>query len=287
MANPSHNGLRIWEARQNTPRPAAPAEVVPEALKALAVELGRHETLRAGGSHAAEVLSLQWYRDLQTVRHQRQGRWMPALLEFGRHAGERLLGLGAGLGSDLVEYASAGAEVVAACPSSAQLALIRRHFELRGLSGVFLHASPLTLPLESSSIDVVSLTGLLHETAEPAKLVGEIYRVLKPGGKLLAMLPARYDVDYWRPYLAFGEPREPQEPNPLLHSAVRFGAAQTRQLFGRFIEGRLYQRHLRRGEVPHLYRWLPMAVLERCVGRLLVYKANKPVTSAISEQAAA
>jgi SAM-dependent methyltransferase len=212
---------------------------------------------------------------------------MTALLEFGRHAGERLLGLGAGVGSDLVEYALQGAEVVAACPSATQLALIRRNFELRSLSGVFLHASPLTLPLESSTIDVVSLTGLLHEMDEPEKLVCEIYRVLKPGGKLLAVLPARYDVDYWRPYLAFGEPREPQEPNPLLHAARRFGAAQTKQLFGRFIEGRLYRRHLRRGEVPHLYRWLPLSLLERFVGRLLVFKANKPVSSAISEQAAA
>jgi len=39
--------------------------------------------------------------------------------------------------------------------------------------------------------------------------------------------------------------------------------------------------------VPHLYRWLPLVLLERWVGRLLVFKANKPVTSAISEQAAA
>src|SRR5262249_26971110 len=145
----------------------------------------------------------------------------------------------------------------------------------------------LTLPLESSSIDVVNLTGLVHEAADPAKLVGEIYRVLKPGGKLLAVLPSRYDVDYWRPYVAFGEPREPQEPNPLLHAVRRFSAAQTRQLFAKFVEGRTYRRHLRRGEVPHLYRWLPLGVLERCVGRLLVHKANKPVSSAISEQAAA
>src|SRR5262249_12927868 len=156
------------------------------------------EPLRAGFSHSdAELLSAQWFHELQTVRHLRQGRWMPALLEFGRHAGERLLGLGCGLGSDLVQYAAAGVEVVAACTSAAQMTLVRRHFELRGLSGVFLHASPVALPLESSSIDVVNLTGLLHESAEPEKVVGEIYRVLKPGGKLLAVLPARYDVDYW------------------------------------------------------------------------------------------
>jgi ubiquinone/menaquinone biosynthesis C-methylase UbiE len=289
MADSSFNGLRIWEVRPSPPRAAAPppAAELPESLKTLGAELGRHEPLRSGVNRDGDVLSLQWYHGLQTVRHQRQGRWMSALLEFGRHAGERLLGLGAGLGSDLVEYAAAGAEVVVACPSAQQMALVRRNFELRGLSGAFLHAGATALPLESSSIDVVSLTGELHEAADPAKVVAEIYRVLKPGGKLLAVLPARYDVDYWRPYLAFGEPREPQEPNPLLHAARRFSGAEAKQLFSRFVEARLYRRHLRRGEVPHLYRWLPLVVLERWVGRLLVFKANKPVSSAVSEQAAA
>src|SRR5438874_10007836 len=59
----------------------------------LAVELGHHETLRCGPARDQDVVfSLPWYRNLQSVRHLRQGRWMPALLEFGRHAGERLLG---------------------------------------------------------------------------------------------------------------------------------------------------------------------------------------------------
>ena len=32
---------------------------------------------------------------------------------------------------------------------------------------------------------------------DPAALVEEVYRVLKPGGKVLALTPARYGVDYW------------------------------------------------------------------------------------------
>ena len=63
--------------------------------------------------------------------------------------------------SDLVQYARHGVEVVCACSSAEQLALIRRNFELRGLQGSFLHAAPAVLPLESSSIDVgLPLSGL-------------------------------------------------------------------------------------------------------------------------------
>ena len=38
---------------------------------------------------------------------------------------------------------------------------------------------------------------------------------------------------------------------------------------------------------PHLWRWLPIALLERIMGRLLLFKGFKPVSAAIGEQAAA
>lgn len=292
MADPSFGGLRIWDGKQPTgPRTPIPAALdePPSAHLALAEQLCKYETLRATAStgERAETLSLQWYLDLQRVRHNRQGHWMPAKLEFTRHAGERLLGLGHNLGSDLVEYARFGAEVIAACPVLDQLALIRRNFELRGLKGAFLHASPINLPLESCSIDVVSLMGLLNDLPEPRALIEEIYRVLKPGGKLIALLPAKRDIDYYRRYIAFGEPRPADERHPLLHASTRYRAGELPPLFARFGEPQSSKRHLRRSEVPHLYRWLPLSLLERLAGRLLIFKAFKPVSSALPEQLAA
>jgi SAM-dependent methyltransferase len=237
-----------------------------------------------------ESLTLQWYLELEELRHRRQGRWIPSLLEFGKHAGERLLGLGSSLGSDLVQYAHHGAEVVSVCASAEQLALIRRNFELRGLVGTFLHAAPLCLPLESCSIDVVCLSGPLPEPARLSELLDEVYRVLKPGGKVLAVLPARYDVDFWARWFYPGHRslhRREAPPGLLDPSARRFHGRELKLLFHRFHEPRLYKRHLRRSEVPHLWRWLPIGLLERLMGRLLVFKAFKPVSAAIGEQAAA
>ena len=97
---------------------------------------------------------MQWYLDIENSRHSRHGRWIPRLLEFGKHAGERLLCVGGGLGTDWLQYARHGAAVVVCSPSGTQLALVRRNFELRGLSGRFLHAAPAALPLEAASIDV-------------------------------------------------------------------------------------------------------------------------------------
>ena len=220
------------------------------------------------------------------ARHNRQGRWIPRLLEFAKHGGETLLGLGNGLGTDLVQYARHGADVIACCPSADHLALIQRNFELRGLRGVHLHANPQAVPLESASIDVVCVSNLLQDILEPQAVIEEIYRVLKPGGKVLAVTPARFDIDFWRRrFLPWHRwQRDRTSPTP---AAFTFSARALRQLFCQFVESRIYKRHLRRAEVPHLWRWMPHPLLERLFGRLLVIKAFKPLTAAIALQTAA
>ena len=83
------------------------------------------EAFHANGRiyEGAEPFTLQWFLDIENSRHGRQGRWIPRLLEFVKHGGETLLGLGNGLGTDWIQYARHGAEVIACCPAAEQLAL--------------------------------------------------------------------------------------------------------------------------------------------------------------------
>lgn len=230
----------------------------------------------------AEPYTLQWFLNIENHRHSKHGRWIPRLLEFAKHSNEILLGLGNGLGTDWLQYARHGAEVVVCSPSADHLALIHRNFELRGLGGRFLHAVPDSLPLESASIDVACMSGLLEEVPDPRTVIGEVYRVLKPGGKVLVVTPARYDVDFWFhlafPWKRWLSPKADRGDN----RGVHFSGRGLRQLFSQFNEHRVYQRQLRRSQVPHIWRWAPLPVLERFMGRVLVLKAFKPLSSAIN-----
>jgi SAM-dependent methyltransferase len=243
--------------------------------------------MRPATEKGAEPYTLQWFLSIEDQRHSRQGKWIPRLLEFAKHSGETLLGLGNGLGTDWLQYARHGAAVVVCSPSAEQLSLIRRNFELRGLPGRFLHANAASLPLESASIDVVCVSGLLHEVAEPQPVVEEIFRVLRPGGKVLAVAPARFHVDFWfhlcYPWQRWLTPRDRQPDKTLL----QFTGWSLRRLFHRFVEHRIHKRQLRRSEIPHIWRWLPRSLMERLMGRVLVLKAFKPLSTAIAAQAAA
>jgi ubiquinone/menaquinone biosynthesis C-methylase UbiE len=234
----------------------------------------------------AEPYTLQWFLNVETQRHGRQGRWIPRLLEFSKHAGETLLGLGNGLGTDWLQYARHGAEVIVCSPAPEQLRLIRRNFELRGLHGRFLHASASGLPLESATIDVVCVSSLLHDVGDPHQVVEEVYRVLKPGGKVLAVTPARYDIDFWY-RCCFPLRRWLLDQATTGRDRPRYSRRELRRLFGRFVEHRIHKRQIRRSEVPHLWRWIPLPVLERMMGRFLVLKAFKPLSAAMTVQAAA
>jgi SAM-dependent methyltransferase len=231
--------------------------------------------------------SLQWFLEIESKRHQRHGRWIPRLLEFAKHSGETLLGLGDGLGTDWLQYARHGANVVVCCPVAEQLELIQRNFELRGLRGRFLHVAPAGLPLPDCSIDVACLSGLPDRAADPRPIVEEIYRVLKPGGKVLAVAPAYYDVDFWTrlcmPWERWFSSRTMSgTPSPIGYSRRRL-----RLLFHRYGEHRIHKRQLRRKETPHLWRWIPSSALERIMGRVLVLKAFKPLSAANYFQVAA
>jgi ubiquinone/menaquinone biosynthesis C-methylase UbiE len=248
------------------------------AQKLYAIEALQPSAARVRPEEQPEPYSLQWFLDIENRRHSKHGRWIPRLLEFAKHSGETLLGVGHGLGTDWAQYAHHGASVVVCTAASSQLELVRRNFALRGLKGHFIHAPPTCLPLDSCSIDVACISSLHHGIDHPDAVVEEVYRVLKPGGKVLAVTPARYDVEFWTRVCFFWYTwlRKGNAAVPPGRSSAR----ELRRLFGQFTEHRIHKRQLRRSEVPHLWRCLPLPLLVRLMGRVLVLKAFKPLSSA-------
>jgi SAM-dependent methyltransferase len=281
MADFYSSKLQLWDGWLHAfPPGRAIAPGRPPSDAGQAGRLFAAEALGKSARDTPDPYSLQWFLDAEEARHRRNGRWIPRSLEFAKHGGETLLGLGDSLGTDWVQYARHGAAVVACGPSAEQMTLVRRNFELRGLSGRFLHVRPDALPLEAASIDVACVSTPLPELGNPPGIVSEIYRVLKPGGKVLAVASAKYDLAYFRSFLTMPGRKAPAPEE-------RFSCRRMRRLFGAFVEHRTYKRHMRRGDVPKVWRWLPLSLLERAVGRYVILKAFKPLSAAITVPLAA
>lgn len=213
------------------------------------------EALTAPPADLAEPFTLPWFLALEYHRHHRQARWLAQALEFSRHAGETVLALGYGLGTDWVQYARAGAQVIIGSPDPEELAITRQHFALRGLQASFLHCPKPNLALPPNSVDLACLSQMATSGSEFADWLAVTYRLLKPGGKLL-LLHSLPSYSFWE---------------------GRRLSRQVLPLLADFEDISVSRHHLRRAELNWFWRWLPRRWLERVFGRFLLVRAHKPI----------
>jgi len=126
-------------------------------------------------------------------------------------AGITVLEVGVGTGGLLTELADKNRTVIGVDHSPAMLEEARRRLLASGLSGIELRLGEMThLPLPNESVGCVVANMVLHHAPDPAAVLGEIRRVLTPGGLLLLADLARHEREWVREQLAdqwlgFGE----------------------------------------------------------------------------------
>lgn len=247
------------------------------------------------GSHYAKEVpqhTLEWYLEVERYRYQEYAPWMHETMEFSRHAGKRLLEIGGGLGTDHAQFAKHGAITTDVDLSSGHLALAQENFRLRGLNGNFVHHDAETLPFPDASFDVVYSNGVIHHTPNTQRVVNEIYRVLKPGGKAIIMVYAENSLHYWRNLVTVLGLRQhlldtfsiseimsrhveitENDARPLVKVYTK---TRLRQLFSRFPRATIVQRQMVAAEVPPFLNWIPLPVMGQLMGWNLIIKAYKP-----------
>jgi ubiquinone/menaquinone biosynthesis C-methylase UbiE len=119
-----------------------------------------------------------------------------ALHEYQQFTGKKVLDVGSGNGYVLGNYAQQGAKVYGVDISQTSIDLCKRRFEYQGLHGHFYVANAEEMPFQSDAFDCVCSMGVLHHTPDMEKAIGEIYRVLKPGGRLIVMVYHRNSALY-------------------------------------------------------------------------------------------
>ena len=115
-----------------------------------------------------------------------------AIHGYSKAAGLKVLDVGCGNGYVLCQYARNGAEVRGVDITPTAVWLSERRFALAGLPARFDVIDGERLPYADATFDIVCSMGVLHHISNPTPLVDEIYRVLKPGGQLIAMLYHRH-----------------------------------------------------------------------------------------------
>jgi 2-polyprenyl-3-methyl-5-hydroxy-6-metoxy-1,4-benzoquinol methylase len=216
--------------------------------------------------------------------------WSYALHEYRQFAGRYVLDVGSGNGYVLGKYAEKGARVYGVDLTQTAIDLCRRRFQFLGLPGHFCAASAEELPFSDDAFDCVCCMGVLHHTPNPARAAREIFRVTRPGGRLVVMLYHRNSALYRLtfPLLRMVTGKSLQQlvnevdgvGNP---KGEIYSRAELRRLLGQF-ENLTFV-------VGLLQRWMLPPVLRNCLseralqrlsrwcGWFLYAKGNKPLRS--------
>jgi ubiquinone/menaquinone biosynthesis C-methylase UbiE len=130
-------------------------------------------------------------------RHRYQTEWhIPKAVNFPRWRDCDVLEVGCGLGSDAINFARRGARYTGVDLTEASVELVRRRFELEGLTANLQVADAETLPFADDSFDLVYSHGVLHHTPDTQRAINEVHRVLNPSGTAMVMLYHKNSYNY-------------------------------------------------------------------------------------------
>jgi len=248
------------------------------------------------GSHyvkEAQPHTLEWFREVERYRYVDYAPWMPELMEFDKHGDEKVLEIGGGIGTDLAQFARHGAHATDIDLSQGHLKLAEENFRLRGLQGQFIHQDAETLPFADKTFDLVYSNGVIHHTPNTARLVSEMLRVMRPGGRAIVMVYAENSWHYWFQLvfrlgmlqgllenISIGEimSRNVELTETGARPLVKvYTKKRLENLFKGFSDIQIYQQQLTRPELPRIIRSVvSMETAGKMMGWNLIIKAKKP-----------
>jgi SAM-dependent methyltransferase len=237
----------------------------------------------------------EFFDAVERHRYTEYAPWMPSLMGFNDFAGARLLEVGCGMGTDLLQFARGGAKVTGVDLTPRSMEISRQHLAVYGERGDFAISDGENLPFADESFELVYSNGVLHHTPDTAGAVREVHRVLRAGGQARVMLYHRGSAAYWgdiilRHGVLHGELLRGYSPADIMSKYVEFNESggrplvkvysrrEARQLFSMFREVKVQVEQLTRPELFFLGRFIPERVfqgLRRSVGWNVIISARK------------
>jgi SAM-dependent methyltransferase len=139
----------------------------------------------------------EFFDTVERHRYTEYAAWMPQVMGFDKFRDARLLEVGCGMGTDLLQFARGGARCTGIDLTPRSIEITRHRFRLYDADGAFMISDGEHLPFLDESFDVVYSNGVLHHTPDTAGAIREVHRVLRPGGTAKVMLYHRNSLNYW------------------------------------------------------------------------------------------
>ncbi len=150
-----------------------------------------------------EPLSREWFERIEAHRYAVEP-FIHSAAQFTRHHGKTLLEVGVGAGTDHLQWARAGCVCHGVDLTEAAIETTRARLQLYGLRSALQRIDAETLPYPDAAFDLVYSWGVIHHSEDPARIIAEIRRVLKPGGRFIGMVYGRHSPAVFKLWVRHG-----------------------------------------------------------------------------------
>src|ERR1043166_5494534 len=108
-----------------------------------------------------ELGTREFFDEVERYRYHEYAAWMPRVMGFDQFRGAKLLEVGCGMGTDLLQFARGGARCTGIDLTPRSVEITRHRFRLYGAEGNFMISDGEHLPFSDASIVAVSFNILL------------------------------------------------------------------------------------------------------------------------------
>jgi ubiquinone/menaquinone biosynthesis C-methylase UbiE len=140
----------------------------------------------------------RYFSEISEKRYNGREWHVPTVAKFDAYRGKEVLEIGCSIATDGLEFAKRDANYTGVDLTPHSIELAKERFSLFGVKGNFVVVNAEErLPFPDNTFDHAYSFGVIHHSPIPSKIVGEIYRVLKPGGTITIMLYNRTSINYY------------------------------------------------------------------------------------------
>ena len=126
-------------------------------------------------------------------------RYLTQQVNFNGYAGLNVLEVGCGVGTDLARFAQGGALVTGIDLASVAIDLAETNFQQQALPGSFYQMDGTDMRFDDDTFNLVYAHSVLQYAVDPASIIHEIHRVLRPGGSAILIVDNR---NSWRKFVS-------------------------------------------------------------------------------------
>jgi len=158
-----------------------------------------------GKTNLDEEYTKKYFDNLEKTRYKEYAPWIEKAVGFQNYRYKKILEIGFGQGTDLLSFAKKGAIVTGVDLTPTHFEITKKRFKLYNKKAELkLRDADNLSCFQNNTFDLVYSMGVIHHNKSPEKIINEIHRVLKPGGKITIIVYNKNSVySYFSVYLNY------------------------------------------------------------------------------------